>query len=62
MNLHHYSVIQYLTHISGLQPKIPEGEHEENNNRATQESNNDTNKTAMIRKFSECTKLIFTEK
>lgn len=25
MNLHHYSVIQYLTHISGSQPKMPEG-------------------------------------
>lgn len=42
--------------------RYQKGQHEENDNHATQESNKDTNKTAMIRKFSEYTKLVFTEK
>lgn len=45
-----------------LSLRYQKGQHEENDNHATQESNKDTNKTAMIRKLSEYTKLIFTEK
>lgn len=60
MKLPHHSLIGCLTHISGSQYK--KMQHEENDSCATEENNKATNKTAMIRKFSEYTKPLFAEK